>query len=81
MLIWKPMCEKPVQWTANSNVFTRVLEVKGWFIFNTCQDWWVFFVCFFLILSFHLRTSLLTEVRCSTWMALGKTKGLDNLVI
>lgn len=46
MLIWKPihtMCEKPVQWTANSNVFTRVLEVKEWFVFNTCQNWVVFY--------------------------------------
>lgn len=42
MLIWKPihtMCEKPVQWTANSSVFTCVLEVKEWFVFNTFQDW------------------------------------------
>lgn len=76
MLIWKPihtMCEKPVKWTANSNVFTRVLEVKEWFVFNTCQDW-------FFILSFQLRTSLMTEILCSTCMAFGKTKELDNIV-
>lgn len=66
------MCEKPVQWTANSSVFTCVLELMAWFVFNTFQDW-------FFILKFQLRTSFMTEILCSTCMAFGKTNELNNL--
>lgn len=68
------MCEKPVPQTANSSVFTCVLELMEWFVFNTFQDW-------FFILNFQLRTSLMTEILCSSCMAFGKTKELNNLVM
>lgn len=35
--------EKPVQWTASSSVFTRVLELIKWFVFNTFQDLFFYF--------------------------------------
>ena len=56
------------------NVFTHVLELMKWFIFNKHQD-------FFFILNFQLRTSPITEILCSPWMASDKTKELDTLVM
>lgn len=68
------MCEKPIQWTANSSVFTHVLEFLEWFVFDTFQD-------LFFILRCQLRTSFMIEILCSTRMAFDKTKELDNLVM
>lgn len=52
------MSEKPNQWTANSSVFTCVLELMKWFVFNTFQDFFFFYLKFSVENIFYDRNPM-----------------------